>query len=82
MIAIVNIGPAPGNKRRGSARHQPKDPLGPHLYQLRINHHVVTTFTHSRGDSLGDCLRLAAAAADKHHENELMRAITAFNAPR
>lgn len=80
MIAIVNIGPAPGNKRRGNARRQAKDPLGPHLYQIRINHHVVTTFTHSRGASLGDCLRLAATAADKHHQNQLMRLVHEFDA--
>lgn len=80
MIAIVNIGPAPGNKRRGSARHLPKDPIGPHLYQIRINSTVVTTFTHTRGASLGDCLRLAAAAADKHHEDQLMRLVGEFNA--
>ena len=30
MIAIVNLGPAPGNKHRDGTA---KDPLGPHLYQ-------------------------------------------------
>ena len=76
MIAIINIGPAPSNKRRtGAAKGQPIDPLGPHVYSLRINRHVVTTFTHTRGSSLGDCLRQAAAAADRHHEAEVMRLI-------
>lgn len=78
MIAIVNIGPAPGNKRRGRSR-RPKDRLGPHLYQLRINERVITTFTHTRGASLGDCLRLAAAAADRHHERRLMEMMQQFN---
>lgn len=76
MIAIINIGPAPGNKRRtGASKGQPIDPLGAHVYSLRINHHVVTTFTHTRGASLGDCLRQAAAAADRHREAEVMRLI-------
>lgn len=72
MIAIVNIGPAPGNKRRGSARHLPKDPLGPHLYQVRINSHVEASFTHSRGDSLATCLRLAADAVEQAKERRLL----------
>ncbi len=73
MIAIVNIGPAPGNRRRGSAKDQPKDPLGPHLYQLRINSAVVAAFTHSRGESLATCLRLAADAAERAHDQKLAR---------
>ena len=64
MIAIVNLGPAPGNRRRWSAHDQPRDPLGPYLYQIRINERVVTTFTHTRGDSLATCLRAAADAAE------------------
>ncbi len=79
MIAIVNIGPAPGNRRRGSARNQPKDPLGPHLYQLRINHQVVAAFTHSRGDSLSTCLRLAADAAEQAHDQKLVRLVFEFS---
>lgn len=72
MIAIVNIGPAPGNKRRGSAKGQPKDPLGPHLYQVRINTHVEACFTHARGESLATCLRLAAAAVEQAKEQRLI----------
>lgn len=71
MIAIVNIGPAPGNRRRGSAKDQPQDPLGPHLYQLRINSHVVAAFTHSRGEALSTCLRRAADAAENAQAGKL-----------
>jgi hypothetical protein len=80
MIAIVNLGPAPGNRRRGSAKDQPKDPLGPHTYQLRINHQVITTFTHRRGDSLATCLRAAADAAETDRIQRLHTLILAHHA--
>ncbi len=77
MIAIVNIGPAPGNRKRGSgsARQQPQDPLGPHLYQVRINERVVTVFTHVRADSLETCLRQAADAVQKARADELRQMV-------
>ncbi len=80
MIAIVNLGPAPGNRRRGSAKDQPKDPLGPHTYQLRINHQVITTFTHTRGDSLATCLRKAADAAEQARAQKLHTLIQQLHA--
>lgn len=71
MIAIVNIGPTPGNQRRGKTKRLPKDTLGPHRYELRINSELVTTFTHTRGDSLATCLRKAAEAAEWAHKLKL-----------
>ena len=75
MIAIVNIGPAAGNRRRGSAKDQPIDPLGAHTYELRINQRVVTTFTHERAESLAACLRRAADAAEAAHQRKLREII-------
>lgn len=77
MIAIVNLGPAPGNKRRGCAKDQPRDPLGPHLYQIKINSGPpLAVFTHSRGDSLSTCLRKAADACEAAHALTLQRLIS------
>ena len=70
MIAILNLGPAPGNKRRG-CRTQAIDPLGPHVYQIKINHQPVTTFIHTRSETLHTCLIKAAAAAINHHTQQL-----------
>ena len=72
MIAIINIGPAPGNKRRG-APSQPIDPLGPHLYQVKINAQPKAVFTHTRGDSLETCLRKAADAVALARAKEILR---------
>lgn len=82
MIAIVNLGPAPGNKRRGSAKDQPRDPLGEHLYQIRINAGPpLAVFTHARGDSLSTCLRKAADAYDAAHAANLERLCQIFATP-
>lgn len=62
MIAILNLGPAPGNRRRGSPS-QPLNPLGLYLYQIKINHQPVAMFTHTRSETLHTCLLKAAAAA-------------------
>lgn len=81
MIAIVNIGPAPGNKRRG-AKDQPRDPLGPHLYQLKINAGPpLAVFTHARGDSLSTCLRQAADAYDAAQERRLVQLCETLSPP-
>ncbi len=52
MIAIVNIDK---NVRES----------GPHLYELRINRKVITTFIHYRERSLYQCLFAAALAVAK-----------------
>jgi hypothetical protein len=80
MIAIVNIGPAPGNKRRGVLKNQPRDVLGPHCYEVRINHAVQATFTHARGDSLAACLRKAAEAVEQAHLRKLNHSIQEIQA--
>lgn len=50
MIAIVNTSP------EGA-------PLsGTHEYEVRINRHVVTRFSHHRPDGLAECLERAADA--------------------
>ena len=36
---------------------------GEHLYQLRINNHVICEFTHNREDTLAQCLMRAEEAA-------------------
>jgi len=77
MIAIVNLGPAPGNKCKRDGATQAKDPLGPHLYQVKINHQPKAVFTHNRGESLATCLRKAADACESAHAVELYRLVTA-----
>lgn len=62
MIALVNLGPAPGNRRRG-CKTQPLNPLGPHLYHLKINHTPVAIVTHTRSEPLSTLLEKAADAA-------------------
>jgi hypothetical protein len=78
MIALVNIAPAPTNRHRGSGHSQPRDPLGPFLYQLRINTAVVTTFTHTRQDPIWTCLRRAADAAEQAAQTAAQPAPPAF----
>lgn len=80
MIAIVNLGPAPGNKQRG-VHNQAREPLGPHLYQVKINSTVKAVFTHTRGDSLATCLRKAADAYEAAHAADLHRLIAAAAEP-
>lgn len=65
MIAILNLGPAPGNRRRG-CKSQPLNLLGPHLYQIKINHTPVAIFTHTRSEPLFVLLLKASAAAIEH----------------
>lgn len=38
---------------------------GPNQYVLRINERIIANFDHVRSRGLGECLRAAAAAADK-----------------
>lgn len=71
MIAIVNVGPAPGN----CSRRRAIDPLGPHLYELRINAQPVARFEHRRGDDLTTCLQHAATAAQQAQERRLVELI-------
>ncbi len=54
MIAIVNLGSI------GRA-----DILGPHRYEVRINHAPVCRFEHTRSKGLADCLRAAADAVER-----------------
>lgn len=61
MIAIVNVDPNPRVD-------------GPHLYELRINSKVITTFVHDRADPLHKCLERAARAA-KLHRIELLKVV-------
>jgi len=68
MIAILNLGPAPGNRRRG-CKSQPLNLLGPHLYQIKINHTPVAIFTHTRSEPLS-VLLLKASAATLEHEHQ------------
>jgi len=51
MIAIVSVDPNPRI-------------AGKHLYELRINREVITTFTHNREDDLAVLLLKASEAAD------------------
>lgn len=69
MIAILNLGPAPGNRRRG-CKTQPLNLLGPHLYQVKINHTPVAIFTHTRSEPLSVLLLKAAHAALKHENQQ------------
>lgn len=78
MIAIVNLGPAPGNKHRDGTA---KDPLGPHLYQVKINAVPKAVFTHTRQDSLATCLRKAAAACEAEHDKQMLHLLTASTEP-
>ena len=75
MIAIINIGPAPGNRKSGSAKDQARDPLGQHLYQVKINSTPKAVFTHTRADSLPTLLRLAAEAVEKAQVHDLERLV-------
>lgn len=68
MIAILNLGPAPGNRRRG-CKSQALSLLGPHLYQVKINHSPVAIFTHTRSEPLSALLAKASAAALEHEHN-------------
>ena len=52
MISIVNIDK---NVRKS----------GPHEYELKINDHVITRFTHNKEDPLHECLLKAAIAAEE-----------------
>lgn len=52
MIAIINVD-------ENVRTH------GPHKYELRINQHVITTFSHDRENPLRDLLLAAAIAAEK-----------------
>ena len=60
MIAIVNVG-----------LHDDPDPTGWRTYEVRINHEVITTFTHKREHGLARCLRMAAAAVVDRRMEEL-----------
>lgn len=71
MIAILNLGPAPGNRRRG-CKTQPLNLLGPHLYQVKINHAPVAIFTHTRSEPLSVLLLKASAAALEHEYKQLV----------
>jgi hypothetical protein len=51
MIAIVNVSKNP-------------TPTGVQEYELRINHDVITKFTHRREEGLVRCLQKAALAVD------------------
>jgi hypothetical protein len=51
MIAIVNIGAAPG-----------QDADGTHEYSVRINHREIARFCHARSQGLATCLTRAAMA--------------------
>lgn len=57
MIAIINTG-----ERVGKGRY---------LYRLQINEKLIVEFTHRQADGLGECLRLAAKAADEAHRVEI-----------
>lgn len=61
MIAIVNVDPNPRSD-------------GVHLYELRINHTVICTFHHDRGEPLHTCLEKAAAAS-KIQRDELLKSM-------
>ena len=67
MIAIVNIDKNPRTS-------------GTHTYELRINREVITTFTHKREDSLAECLRAAAKAADLSKMKKIDQYLGMFNA--
>ena len=60
MIAIVNVGP-----------HDDPDPTGWRTYEVRINHEVITTFTHKRDHGLVRCLKVAANAVEDVRAKEL-----------
>lgn len=81
MIAILNLGPAPGNKCKRDGTTQAKDPLVPHLYQVKINSQPKAVFTHRRGESLATCLRQAADACEAAHAAELLRLVTLCTKP-
>jgi hypothetical protein len=57
MIAIINTGE--------------RDAEGRHHYRLQINDKLIAEFSHARCDGLGECLRLAASAADRAHDAEI-----------
>lgn len=76
MIAILNLGPAPGNRRRG-CKSEPISALGPHLYQIKINHTPVAIFTHTRSEPLSILLLKASSAARDHETQQQARLLTA-----
>lgn len=61
MIAIVNVDPNPRKS-------------GEHVYEIRINSKVITTFTHEREEPLHVCLEKASQAA-KLHRYELLSSL-------
>lgn len=54
MIAIINTGEVTRD--------------GQHCYRLQINEQLIGEFTHRRSDGLAACLRRAAEAAERAHE--------------
>ena len=76
MIAILNLGPAPGNRRRG-CKSQPINLLGPHLYQIKINRTPVAIVTHTRSEPLSVLLAKASAAALEHEHRQFASLTTA-----
>ena len=54
MIAIINT----GSSRNSSAPDE-------RIYELKINHEIITTFKHKRNDGLAVCLQKASEAVAK-----------------
>ena len=64
MIAIVNVGTSD---------------YGVTIYEVRINHEVITTFSHRRADGLAVCLRQAADAVTRRHDEDLSAILNHIN---
>jgi len=58
MIAIVNVDPNPRI-------------AGEHLYELRINKELITTFAHNREEGLAVLLLKASEAADMEKMSQI-----------
>lgn len=70
MILIRNISKC-GNKC--------KDHNGNHLYELRINKKLITTFEHKRSDGLAQCLYRAAEAVIRDRLLNMIQVFGEYN---